>query len=370
MTKKTTTASNAAAAKRALKKPLTKPTDAQVKEAETNAVAGVMKTRRSAKKPTAANLEAARKNITEHVSKDAAVVNGVPCALIDNTDARRRVAAKKAPAQKATTPADGGKPEAIHAAAKKAAKLVDAPADAAVKTTRKRTPKLIENAPVKTIARAELDHAWNPVTLPMKLAKADFLGNEFLATIPDAATRVKTYHVVYFLEHWFAVIEREIKVPELNNADFQNWVDSELRLQLEDGEYARLVFSDGRRGIALGTLFHPAVLFQRTDDFLALLKKSDAKRYEEAKKQPELQPRISMQMAIPMFFTGLLGEATSRLTLDGLHTVFGSPMTYITPKGFNMNIAFSMRDARDFLNKQVLLDHLEGEKLSDGKAAA
>lgn len=323
MTKKTMTAKNAAAAKRVMKAP--KPTA-----------------------PSAANLKAAEKNVAHHV------VNGVPCALIDNTDARRRRSTKAAATPAAQTAPDGGKPEAIRAAAKKAASLADAPADAVVKVSRSRK-KAVENfkkavstaAPDPAKTEAKIVHGL--LALNEKLVLANFLAEEFLRTMP-INVRWERSQVAFFLEHWFQLIDREIAVPKLSKEQFDKWVSDDLRKQIGDGEYVRLLFSNGARGIALGTFLYPAVLYQEVDPYLSELETFNPAMFAEMKKLAKHQSRITFTFRGPSFLMSMVKDSPGApLGLDQLYEVFGNPLLKLTPDAFLYNLSVKMNQARQLM---------------------
>lgn len=303
MTKKTMTAKNAAAAKRAMKAPRNSAAQAAQTENTIEAIRTIART--STKKPT-----------------------------------------KSATA----TPSDGGKPEAIRAAAKKAAVAADAPAGAVVKISRSRK-KAVEQFK-KAVATAP--EATLPVSaqlaLSEKLIKAQFLSNEYLARL-NPAKRHQHIHLSLWLEQFYQVIERDIKVPPLDQINFNNWIDTDLRAHLADGEYARLTFEDGRRGIALGTYLYPAVCYQTLDSFAAQLQQTNPVVFKDLEKFGKAEPKIVTTVRIPTFLLSLMGrEEGQPLTIGELHETFGSPMCHITPDGQQYNLALKMRQCRECLN--------------------
>jgi hypothetical protein len=301
MTKKTMTATNAAAAKRALKQ--TPPVTVRALDG------GKPKAIKAATKKAADTLKVAAKK---------------------TPTATKRVKAVKE-FQKLTG----------HEAVDKVKELIG-PASTAVKKDEARAQR--EESPIHAAIRA--------IGLPHKLALALRNADDFLMKLPVAQRR-EAFHLVNFLEQWYALIDREIKVPNLSETAFIAWIDEGLRAQIAEGEYAKLTFADGRRGIALGTHMYPVVLYPKNHDFAEQMASHNPAFFREMVERPEFLPKLAVTANIPAFLSCLFTDGGGPMTVGMLFDVFGNPMSEITPGGFQYNLAVKMAQARDCLSKPV-----------------
>lgn len=278
------------------------------------------------------------------------------------TAGAKKPAVKKAPAKK-TPPKvgrsgsvsgvakpDGGKPEAIQTAAENAAavfndpKLAEAPKD----------PK--QAARVNRIV-----HTMKLMSLPDKLIQAATRAGDVFQKVGQERTR-DLWHIVHYFEQWFQLIEREIRpIIDSNNPKlFDEWCNKAFPAMIEDGEYVKLTFPDGTRGIALGTMAFPVVLREVQHEFLAQMKRFNPSFAETMKQEPEFQHTLIISTNIPKELLSLMGtqdfgRAGQTLNMTTLYSVFGSPLLSLVPteNGLQYNLADRMKLAKSFLTTRA-----------------